>query len=290
VEKYKSIINILTSQIWAILPERILAMAEIVSSGINVKSQKPVTSFNQQNIAYLPLWGIIDQHDSWVLEAFGGTSTEVFGRMFDIAIADDSIGTILVDVDSPGGSVYGVQELSDKIYNARGRKPIIAVVNSMMASAAYWISSAADEIIITPGGEAGSIGVIAIHVDYSEQEKDVGVKPTIIKAGKYKGEGNPHEPLGEEAKDYFQQRVDDYYNSFISAVARNRGINTAKVVSDFGQGRMFGAKNAISSGMVDGIGTLEGIVKRLLVRKSTLKTAAKGGQLNKLAMDFARAK
>ena len=290
MEKCKSIINLLTNQIWAILPERLLAMADIVASGVNVKTQKPAAPLNQQNIAYLPLWGVIDQHNSWMLELFGGTSTEAFGRAFDAAIADSSIGAVLFDIDSPGGSVYGIQELSDKIYNARGKKPIIAAVNSMMASAAYWISSAADEIIITPSGEAGSIGVIAMHFDYSEYESKIGVKPTIITAGKYKAEGNQHEPLGAEAKDYFQQRIDDYYNSFVTAVARNRGIGAGKVISDFGQGRMFGAKGAKSAGMVDNIGTIEDVVRRLSVRKTTLKTAAQSGQVNKMAMEFAKVK
>ena len=217
-----------------------MAMADIAISGINVKSQNQNTAPATQNIAYLPLYGVIDQHASWILELFGGTSTDLFGRAFDMAVADTTVGAVVIDVDSPGGSVYGVQELSDKIYNARDKKPIIAVVNSMMASAAYWIASAADEIIITPGGEAGSIGVIAMHFDYSEAISKAGVKPTIITAGKYKAEGNPYEPLNSDVKDYFQERVDDYYSAFVGAVARNRGVKVGVVLSDFGQGRMFG--------------------------------------------------
>jgi signal peptide peptidase SppA len=285
-----NVINLLTNQIWAMLPERLMAMADIIAAGISVKSQKPTTSLTQQNIAYLPLWGVVDQHSSWMLELFGGTSTEDFGRMFDMAMADSSIGAVLIDVDSPGGSVYGVQELSDKIYNARGKKPIIACVNSMMASAAYWIGSAADEIIITPSGEAGSIGVIAMHFDYSEAESKVGIKPTIITAGKYKGEGNPHEPLSSDAKDNFQERIDDYYNAFVGAVARNRGVSAGKVLSDFGQGRMLGAKQAKSVGLVDNIGTIDNVVRSLSVRKTTMKAAAHEAQLNLKALEMAKVK
>jgi signal peptide peptidase SppA len=283
-------LNLLTNQIWAILPERLIAMADIAMAGVNVKAQNKTNPATQQNIAYLPLYGMIDQHNSWVLEMFGGTSTEVFGQMFDNAMADISVGAILIDVDSPGGSVYGVQELSDKIYNARGKKHITAVVNSMMASAAYWIGSAADEIIMTPSGEAGSIGVIAMHFDQTEYEEKAGVKTTIIKAGKYKAEGNPHEPLSADAKWYFQQRVDDYYSAFVGAVARNRGVSVGKVLSDFGQGRMFGAAGAKSAGLIDGINTTEDTFKRLVVRKSTLRAAEVSRQSNVLAMAYERAK
>jgi capsid assembly protease len=283
-------LNLLANQIWAILPERLIAMADIMLAGVNVKSQNSVNPVNQQNVAYLPLYGMIDQHNSWVLEMFGGTSTENFGRQFDMAMADTTIGAVLIDIDSPGGSVYGVQELSDKIYNARGKKPIIAVVNSMMASAAYWIGSAADEIIITPSGECGSIGVIAMHFDQSEYESKVGVKTTIIKAGKYKAEGNPHELLSSDAKDYFQQRVDDYYSAFVGAVARNRDTSVGKVLSDFGQGRMFGANGAKSAGLIDGIGTAESVIKQLSVRKSTMKAAAINKQTNIMAMRYAGVK
>jgi ClpP class serine protease len=127
-----------------------------------------------------------------------------------------------------------------------------------------------------------------MHFDYSELESNAGIKPTIITAGKYKADGNPHEPLSSDAKDYFQGRIDDYYGAFVSAVARNRGVSVGKVMSNFGQGRMFGAKDAVAAGMVDSIGTLEEVVRRLIVRKTTLKAAAQIEQVNKMAMVKAR--
>ena len=87
--------------------------------------------------------------------------TEAFGAAFDRAAADSSIGAIVLNIDSPGGSVYGVEELADKIYKARGTKPVYAVANSLAASAAYWIGSAASQLYVTPSGEVGSIGVLA---------------------------------------------------------------------------------------------------------------------------------
>lgn len=276
---------------WAIRPERLQAMIDMSAANMVSAIERPkLTQSTVQSVAYLPIRGVIDQHDSWFLQAFGGTSTEDFGAIFDKAIADPSIGAIVFDIDSPGGSVYGVQELSDKIYNARGKKPIVAISNSLMASAAYWIGSAADEIYVTPSGEAGSIGVIAVHTDWSEFEKGMGVKTTIIKAGKYKGEGNPHEPLSDDAHGDIQKRINEYYEAFIGAVARNRKVGRGKVLSDFGQGRVFGAHEAARSGMTDGVMTAEQLFRTVQSRKALPKRAAEEFNRNKMAVQMARMK
>ena len=143
-----------------------------------------------------------------------------------------------MDVDSPGGSVFGLKELSQKIFDARGTKPIYAVANSMAGSAAYYIASAADQMIVTPSGEVGSIGTIAIHEDMSVALENEGVKITVIKAGRFKGEGNNFEPLSEEAISNAKREVDAYYGQFVDAVARNRGVSPKAVRNGFGEGRM----------------------------------------------------
>src|SRR5690606_4285100 len=130
----------------------------------------------------------------------GGTSTEQFGSWFDAALRDPAVSAIVIDVDSPGGTVTGVAELAEQIFEARGKKPIYAIANALAASAAYWIASAAEELWVTPSGDVGSIGVYAMHEDISEMEAEMGLKVTLISAGEYKTEGNPHEPLGDEAR------------------------------------------------------------------------------------------
>ena len=149
----------------------------------------------------------------------GGTSTERLGHQIDAAVNDDSIKTIILDIDSPGGSVAGVPEVADKIFKARDKKPVVAVANSMAASAAYWIGSAAQELVVIPSGMVGSIGVISAHTDVSKFEENQGFKTTLITAGKFKAEGNMFEPLGTEALESIQSVVDEYYDSFVSAVA-----------------------------------------------------------------------
>jgi ClpP class serine protease len=122
-----------------------------------------------------------------------------------------------------------------------------------MASAAYWIASAADKIYVTPGGEIGSVGVLAVHTDISQANESEGRKVTIIKAGKYKAEGNPYEPLNDESTAELQKGVDRYYDMFVKDVAAGRRASVSKVRSDFGQGRLMSPEDAVSAGMADGV-------------------------------------
>jgi signal peptide peptidase SppA len=190
------------------------------------------------------------------------------------AVNDARIGAIVFDVNSPGGSVTGVDELSKMIYDARGSKPIVAVANHLMASAAYWIGTAADELVVTPSGEVGSIGVFAAHQDVSAAMEKEGVKTTLISAGKYKTEGNPFEPLTDEAHASIQARVDDYYSMFTKAVARNRGVNVADVRGGFGEGRVVGAQQAVSLGMADRVATLDDVISGLTRRQRQGRSVA----------------
>lgn len=280
--KYDKIVAGITSTAWAILPEKMNEILAFIDSKIDVKADAPTyeairaTKFKniRGDIGILPLYGVVCQKMNMMTEFSGGTSTEKFGAMFDDAVNDPSIGAIIIDVDSPGGNVFGVAELSKKIYNARGRKPIIAVANSLMASAAYWIATAADEVIATTGAQVGSVGVLAVHTDQSKAEEEAGFKTTIISAGKYKAEGNPHEELGAEASGFIQASVDEYYDMFTSDLARNRGTSQQSIKSGYGQGRVLSAKNAKAEGMVDRVATLEEVIKDIL---------PKGGKATALA-------
>ncbi len=170
-------------------------------------------------IAVLPLYGVLTQRGNMVdaLSGPGSTSTQVFTAALQDALADETVGQILIDIDSPGGSVYGVAELASEILNARSQKPVVAIANSLAASAAYWVGSAATEFYCTPGGEVGSIGVWQAHEDISGALLYEGIDVTLISAGKYKVEGNPYEPLTEEATAFLQSRVDEYYSVFVEA-------------------------------------------------------------------------
>ena len=109
----------------------------------------------------------------------------------------------------------------------------------------------------------GSIGVWQAHQDYSKAMDEAGVKTTLISAGKFKVEGNPYTPLDEDAQAFMQSRVDDYYAAFTKAVAKGRGVSIAQVRDGMGQGRVLGAEAAIASNMVDGIASLDDVVRKM---------------------------
>lgn len=273
---------------WAILPAKLAQIIEVVdlrSQGIVFSAeeiqarigaaQRPAYG-RSGSIAVLPMYGVIAQRMSLMGASSGGTSTEAFSRSFREALADDTVGTIVIDVDSPGGSVAGVAELADEIYQARGRKPIVAVANSLAASAAYWIASAADEFVVTPSGEVGSIGVFGTHQNLNGWYEQAGVEVTLISAGKYKTEGHPYGPLDDEARAAFQERVDDYYGMFVSAVARHRGVKAGEVKAGFGEGRAVGAREAVRLGMVDRVATMSETLVRLAGGPRAARTRADG--------------
>jgi signal peptide peptidase SppA len=221
-------------------------------------------------VAVIPIVGIISHRAQLIAEISGagaGTSIQKVQAQFRHALGDDSCKAIVLDVDSPGGSVDGVMELASEIYGARRQKPITAVCNSMACSAAYWLASAAGEVVITPSGQAGSIGVYMLHQDESEALRKDGIKITIIKAGKFKTEGNPSEPLSQEAYDAFLDKVNDYYGMFVKAVGQHRGASQAAVREGYGQGRSLLAADAVKQNLADRIGTFDDILGEALGRR-----------------------
>ena len=234
-------------------------------------------------VAVIPIYGTITQRAGLMTALSGGTSIDVLTQQFRGALADPNVRAIVFDIASPGGTVYGVQELAAEIYAARGRKPIAAVATSMAASAAYWIGCSASEFYVTPGGEVGSIGVWQAHQDYSKALEEAGVKTTMISAGKFKVEGNPYSPLDAEALSFMQSRVDDYYAAFTKAVARGRGVPIAQVREGMGQGRVLGADAALAQNMVDGIATLDDVIKKM--RRDARQPSKAGATRLRLARD-----
>jgi signal peptide peptidase SppA len=292
---------------WALMPERLSALAGVVARWTRgtaadeqilgrMEADRQVREARRQaaaaqstgSIAVLPLYGVITQRGNMVddVSGPGSTSTQQFASALRALLTDDTVSQILIDIDSPGGSVYGVAELADEIQAARSHKPVVAIANSLAASAAYWIGSAASEFYVTPGGEVGSIGVWQAHQDFSKALDEAGVKTTLISAGKYKVEGNPYSALDEEAQSFMQSRVDDYYAAFTKAVARGRNVPIAQVREGMGQGRVLGADAALAQNMVDGIATFDEVLKKM--RRAAKSAAPQGAsRLNKARQTLA---
>jgi len=228
-------------------------------------------------VAVVPIRGVIAHRMGAMNDSSGGTSTERIGAMIGQAV-EAGATTIVYDIDSPGGTVSGVQELAAQMFALRGKVKQVAHVNSVAASAAYWLAAMADEIVSAPSGEAGSIGVFAAHRDLSAALEKEGIKITLIKAGKFKTEGNPFEPLSEDAKAVMQARVDAAYGQFIKDVALGRGVSVAAVKSGYGEGRVLTAKDAKAVGLIDRIATMDETLARLTGgQRSTAGMRAESG-------------
>lgn len=282
---YSHIVRYVASTPWAMLDSKMTELLDVLAfraagqlftadeirARIGDSAQAPVAS-KRDMVAVIPLRGVIAHRMSALEESSGGMSAERFTQMIQQVAADDSVGTILLDIDSPGGTIPGVMEAADAVFAAREKKKVVAIANSVMASAAYWIASQAGEIVAIPSvldRSIGSIGVVTVHLDLTEKLAKEGVKATVIRAGENKWAGNPFEPVSEEYLAELQAGADAAKAVFVKAVARGRGITAAQVKSQYGDGKAFSAVDAKAVGLIDRIATMDDTIGRLVGRKSS---------------------
>ena len=287
--KYARIIAAVAGEPWAIHPlkgEAILDFLISASSGRKAaadvlaelearkltKRAEARAAESRGGVAVIPIHGVMAQRMGILEQSSGGTSTEEVGQAVTAAADDPEIKAIILHIESPGGSVYGMRELSDRIFEARGAKPVIAQVDSYAASAAYWAASQASEIVVSPGGDVGSIGVLTVHDDVSERLAAEGIKRTIVSAGEHKVEGNPYEPLTDEARATLQARVDSAHSDFLDTVARGRGVEAGKVAESYGRGRMVRDTEAVRAGMADRVATFAQTLQRFAPQPKGIDT------------------
>ena len=219
----------------------------------------PKTS--HQRIAVVPVLGPMVKRGSFLDSLFGFGNYEDVQARFDAAVADPSIDAILLEIDSPGGEAAGAFDVADKIYAARGSKPVWAIANDSAFSAAYAIGSAADKLFLTRTGGVGSIGVLAAHVDQSGYDEKQGVKVTTLFAGSRKNDFNAHEPLSEDAAGFLQAEVNRLYGLFVNTVSRNRSLSSDAIRAT--EAGLFFGDDAVKAGLADGVGTFESTVQSL---------------------------
>ena len=213
-------------------------------------------------IAVIPIVGPISHRSSPLSWLFGGVSTADISGALRQVVADPGISAIVLDIDSPGGDVAGVDELATEIYQARQKKPVTALCNCLCASAAYYLASQASEIIASPSSLTGSIGVYVVVEDDSRMLDKLGINLQLIKYGDNKADGAVG-PLSDSGRDHLQKLVNTYGRAFEAAVARGRGIKQSDVHDKFGQGHVFDARRAANLGMADRVGTLDDALKSL---------------------------
>lgn len=263
---------------WAVRPEALDVIAARLTAGPDALAPAAARTADVPTtggVAVITLRGLMTARPSMLGYLFGGSggSLALFRSCLREAVGSEEIGSIVLDIDSPGGSTDLVAETAEEIRSLRGTKPIIALANTQAASGAYWLASAADEVVITPSGRVGSIGVFIIHLDESGLEERIGLKSTYVSAGKYKVEGNPSEPLDDDAREHLEEIVGDYYDLFTAGVAKGRGVRQSAVKSGFGEGRVVTANRAVELGMADRVDSFESVVSKLAGRKSNGRRA-----------------
>jgi signal peptide peptidase SppA len=272
-------------QPWAIDADRLMEIQEIyahhlrgesidleaVEARLGRKLQNEPQGYQvRDGAALIPLRGVIAPRMNLMAQVSGGTSAELFVRDVQAAAADPAVSSIVLLVDSPGGAVGGTPAAAAAVMAARAAKPIASWVDGAMASAAYWIGSAADRVYLGSSVHpVGSIGVIATHSDQSQREASLGVKTTEIFAGRFKAAMSHHQPLSELGRQTMQDQVDYLYSLFVGDVAAQRGASVDQVLADMADARVFIGQQAVDAGLADGIASLESVIAELNDRAAT---------------------
>jgi signal peptide peptidase SppA len=274
--RYAHVLGFALEHPWAIDPDMLSLIAGVLarhSAGADSSTEIAAALVNRKNlpqpragsIGIIPVYGVLAPRMNLMSEMSGGTTYDQLTSQLRAAVADKSIKTIVLDIDSPGGSVAGNAEFAAEVMKARAKKPVIAQAQYTMGSAAYHLGSAATEIVAAPSARVGGIGVFGIHNDLSAALAQLGVKRTYISAGEGKVDGNETEPLSKDVLARMQASIDDAYGQFVANVVKGRGAGmTADRVRKDWKAHVYGAAEAHAIGMIDRIGTLDDTLARIL--------------------------
>lgn len=273
-----NIFDVLTAP-WAIEPTKLIelhAIYNVHASGgqidieaVEKKLGRPLANEQKDyeirhGVAVISLNGVIGKKMNMFSRISGGASSQLATRAINAALADSAVHSILLSYDSPGGTVDGTELFANAIKAARKSKPVSAIGEGTMASAAYWSGSAAEKVYIVDGTTAvGSIGVVAAHRDVSGAEAAQGIKTTELSAGRFKRIASQYGPLSDEGRKSIQDQLDYMYSLFVGAVAEHRGVTTDVVLADMADGQIFIGQQAVDAGLVDGVMTFEAVIDKL---------------------------
>ncbi|MBT9253482.1 MAG: signal peptide peptidase SppA [Brockia lithotrophica] len=190
-----------------------------------------------------------------------GLTVEDFVAVLAKAKKDDAVKAVVLYVDSPGGGVYASYQLSQAVKDFRDSgKSLYVSIGGIGASGAYYASAFAQKIFATPESLVGSIGVIAEVPVVTGLMDKAGIKVYTFKTGEYKDAGSPFRDMDEKDRAYYQAIIDGMFDRFVRTVSEGRGI-PVESVHTFADGRVFPAAEAQRLGLVDGIASLEQVIR-----------------------------
>lgn len=266
MKDYSKIIGKVTSTPWMITDDALKMMLEILEAHlegkpIDFKASEPQDRpllHRAGNVGVLNLSGPIFPKANLMTEMSGATSLDQFRSEFREAMNDGAIKSVLLHFDSPGGLSDHVEETAMEIREARDTKPIYAIADTAMCSAAYYLGSQASQVFATPSAQVGSIGVYTVHKDDSVQKELSGVKETVIKAGRFKA--SMVTPLSEDTHGHLQELVNATNDRFMRNVALGRNTTVEDVQENYGEGGIVTVEKAFNNGMIDGIRTYDQVL------------------------------
>ncbi len=211
----------------------------------------------KENVAVVMAVGTI-LHGSHSPGTIGGDSTAALLRR---ALKDDSVKSVVLRVDSPGGSVFASEVIAHEVLSLRAAgKPVVASMSSVAASGGYWISVVADKIIASKATITGSIGVLVMLPTYERTLRAAGIASDGVGTTPWSGQLRPDRSMSDDAKQLFQLIVNDTYDDFISSVADRRDMEK-QAVDLIGQGQVWTGVDALENGLIDEIGTFEDAIR-----------------------------
>lgn len=233
----------------------------------------------REGVAIVDLSGVLVRGAvSFIEELFGFRSYEDIAKKLDAAIADSNVRAILMRIDSPGGDAVGANDLAEKIFDSRSKKPIYGLAHGMMASAAYHTGSAVEKLYTSASSLVGHIGVWTAHVDKTAMAAAAGVKVTLIHAGARKVDSSPFRPLDEASRESIQGEVNSLYDVFTADVAKHRahaGMDQAAVKAT--EALCYVGAAAVAAKLADGVKTLDGALSEL-AKRSAVRSTSTGGR------------
>lgn len=228
------------------------------------------------DVAVIRISGPLNNSDSWWNQYLGATGYPEIRDALIYAARDAAVNAIVLDIASGGGAVNGCADTGELIQRVDTKiKPITAFSDSAIMSSAYWLGSSARKITISQTAEAGSIGVLIVHQEKTAALEAAGIKPEVIRSGKYKALGNPYEKLSELAREELQAGVDHSAQIFTQHVADRRKVSYAVADSKMGQGRIFPGERALEVGLVDAVGNFDSVVSK--AQETKAKEKIRGG-------------
>lgn len=207
----------------------------------------PKAYIAEDGTGVIPIAGVIGKGLSPLEKMTGAVDVSDIADTIDDYAMNPQVTRIAFQVSSPGGTVTGVEELANKVRNIA--KPTMSYSDTEMASAAYWIASAADKVVASPSSTIGSVGVYMVVADYSEAAKAEGIKMIVIKAGQHKAIGVPGVEVTADQQSHLQEGVDEIHGDFKAAVLKTRKLVKAEDM----EGQVFSGKQAAQRNLITGL-------------------------------------